>query len=77
MILQFLPSRVRQETVVQAGFFVLKVALFLPFSLFAQVPNAAWTTILSVSAGCSFLQAPVGQQHAGLLANANDQPDRN
>lgn len=73
MILQSLKSHLRRKTVIQAGLFVLKILLSLPFSLLAQTRVAVFTTAPIAFPAASSIQA-FDPCHTGLVAVANNRP---
>lgn len=65
---------IRRKTVLRVGLFLLKVLVFLPFSLLAQTRSNAFATIPMASAAASALNTS-GQYGADVLAVTNDHPD--
>lgn len=73
----FLQSvHIRRKTVLRVGFFLLKVLVFLPFSLLAQTRSNAFATIPVASAAAASALNTSGQYGADVVTVTNDRPDR-
>lgn len=74
MILQPVTRHIHRKTVLRVGLFLLKVLVFLPFSLLAQPRSTVFATIPMVSATHSAMPMS-GQYRAEAVAVTNDRPD--
>lgn len=65
---------IRRKTMLRVGLFLLKVLVFLPFSLLAQTRSNAFATIPMASAAAPALHTS-GHSSAEIVAVTNDRPD--
>lgn len=74
MILQPLTRNLRRKTVLKAGFLIVKVLIFLPLSLLAQI-RATEVTTAPIAFSADVSMQTFGQDHADFAVVTNDRLD--